>query len=259
MEKEYPRMKRILCLSAVALVGLASSALGGPFACLNGGIHCICPPEECENCRPPCENRLHLCSCRKSEQAQKLIEQLSGTCCCDRIRAAHKLGSRLHADFCCDPEVLSALARALQCDPCWEVRVAAAWGIAYQNARTDLGVMSLYVASKLDPHFLVRDAANDALGVLLVCRRSCFKEVFAAGDELIKKLKGKYKPGSDECIEFAGACQAYCAGAHHASTPAPAAPQGKHEAAAAPLPRGTEPLRIEETAVSPTILTPPSR
>src|SRR5438445_2726081 len=108
-------MKRILCLSAVALVGLASSALGGHFACLNGGIHCICPPEECEDCGPPCEKRLHLCSCRQSQHAQKLIEQLSSDCCCDRVRAAHKLGSRLHADFCCDPEVLSALARALQC------------------------------------------------------------------------------------------------------------------------------------------------
>src|SRR5207249_5284429 len=115
--------------------------------------------------------------------------------CCDRIRAAEKLGSRLHADFCCDPEVLSALVRALHCDACWEVRKTAAWSIARQKARTEEGVLALYLASKLDPHFLVRDAATDALGILLVCRRACFKDVFGHGDEMIKTLRGHYKPG----------------------------------------------------------------
>jgi len=107
-------MKRILCLSALTLVGLASSALGGGhLACLNCGIHCICPPEECPDCSNPCDRWFHHCSCRKSEQARKFIDQLSGECCCDRIKAAHHLGSRLHADFCCDPEVLTALVHAL--------------------------------------------------------------------------------------------------------------------------------------------------
>jgi hypothetical protein len=80
-------------------------------------------------------------------------------------------------------------------DPCWEVRRAAAWSIAYQKARTEEGVLALYLASKLDPHYLVRDAATDALSILLVCRRECFKDVFARGDELAKALQGKYRPG----------------------------------------------------------------
>ena len=70
-EEEYKRMKRLLCLSAAALLGLASSALGGHLACVNCGIHCICPPEECPDCCPPCERRLHLCSCRQSEHAPR--------------------------------------------------------------------------------------------------------------------------------------------------------------------------------------------
>jgi hypothetical protein len=135
---------------------------------------------------------------------------LCSGCCCDRIKAAEKLGCRLTVDFCCNPEVLGALAQALQCDSCWEVRVAAAWSIAHQNARTNLGVMSLYLASKLDPHYLVRDAAKDALDVLLVCRRDCFKDLFATLDELAKTLKGHYKPGSPECLQFLDTCVAAC-------------------------------------------------
>ena len=225
-------MKRILCLSALALVGLASSALGGHLACLNCGIHCICPPEECPDCCPPCERRLHLCSCRQSEHARKLIDQLSCECCCDRIKAASHLGSRLHADFCCDPEVLTALVHALQCDACWEVRATAAWSIAYQGARTDQGVLALYLASLIDPHYMVRDAANDALGVLLVCRRACFKDVFAAADDLAKQLKGKYKPGGPDCAILFDTCQSF-----HGAHPAPA-PQGAPEKVPAPLPKG---------------------
>jgi len=226
-------MKRILCLSALTLVGLVSSALGGGhLACLNCGIHCICPPEECPDCSNPCDRWFHHCSCRKSEQARKFIDQLSGECCCDRIKAAHHLGSRLHADFCCDPEVLTALVHALQCDPCWEVRATAAWSIAYQGARTDQGVMALYLASLLDPHYMVRDAANDALGVLLVCRRACFKDVFAAADDLAKQLKGKYKPGGPDCAILFDTCQSF-----HGAHPAPVLP-GKPEKVPAPLPKG---------------------
>jgi hypothetical protein len=200
-------MKRIVYLSTVAFLVLSTSAWGGPFACLNFGIHCICPPPPpCPDCSCPCDRGLHFSFGRKPEHVRKLIDELCSDCCCDRIRAAEKLGSRLHADFCCDPEVLSALAHALQCDGCWEVRKAAAWSIARQKARTDLGVMSLYLASKLDPHFLVRDAATDALAVLLVCRRDCFKDLFARADELIKSLRGKYKPGSPDCVHLLDLC-----------------------------------------------------
>jgi hypothetical protein len=94
--------------------------------------------------------------------------------------------------------VLTALAHAVQFDSCWEVRKAAAWSICYQNARTEVGVISLYLASKLDPHYLVRDAANDALGVLLVCRHDCYHDLFDQLDRVVKKLRGKYKPGTPE-------------------------------------------------------------
>jgi hypothetical protein len=190
-------MKRIVCLSAISLLGLASyaSAWGGGFACINGGIHCIQPPcPPCPDCSCPCDRGLHV-TLLGAEHAHKLIDKLNSVCCCDRIRAAENLGSRIHADFCCVPEVLSALTHALANDPCWEVRKAAAWSIARQKARTEEGVMALYLASKLDPHYLVRDAATDALSVLLVCRRECFKDLFARGDELVKVLRGKYRPG----------------------------------------------------------------
>jgi hypothetical protein len=235
-------MKRLLCLSAVALIGLASSALGGPFACLNGGIHCICPPEDCPECSCPCDRGLHFSSCWRSERAHKLVDQLSHDCSCDRIKAAARLGSRLNADFCCEPEVVPALVHALQCDSCWEVRKAAAWSIAYQGARTEQGVMGLYLASKIDPHYLVRDAANEALGVLIVCRRGCYKDAFAAADELAKRLKGKYKPGGPDCAVLFDACTQ---AGQPMQTPAPAP---KKEKIPAPLPRGTTMLQMEETA-----------
>jgi HEAT repeats len=242
-------MTRILCISAVALVGLASSAPAGPFACLNHGVTCITPPADCPDCSGPCERWRH-CSCRKSEKAQKLIEQLSAECCCDRIRAASHLGHRLHADFCCDPEILPALIHALQCDPCWEVRKAAAWSIAYQGARTEEGVMALYLATLLDPHFLVRDAANDALGILIVCRRECFKDVFAAADDLAAKLKGKYKPGAPDCGILFDACQSF---GHPVP---PAKPKVMPEALPAPLPKGAAALNINETT-APRVTTAP--
>lgn len=190
-------MKRRVCLATLALFGLASyaSAWGGGFACLNWGIHCIHPPcPSCPDCSCPCDKGLHI-TLFGADHAHKLIDQLNSPCCCDRIRAAENLGSRIHADFCCVPEVLSALTHALANDSCWEVRRAAAWSIAYQKARTEEGVMALYLASKLDPHYMVRDAAIDALSVLLVCRQECFKDVLARGDELVKVLRGKYRPG----------------------------------------------------------------
>jgi hypothetical protein len=195
-------MKRFLMLAAVSLLGLQGLAWAAD-PCLNHGIHCICPPHTCPDCSGPCEHRLHLAM----GNPEKLIEQLSGACICDRLHAAEKLSCRLHADFCCNPEILSALIRALQCDPCWEVRKAAAWSIAYQRARVEAGVLALYLASKLDPHFLVRDAANDALGVVLVGRGECFRDTYARADALIKMFpSGRYKPGTPECLQLAEGC-----------------------------------------------------
>jgi HEAT repeats len=200
-------MKRFLLLAVFALFGFGASARADILNCLNHGIHCICPCPTCPDCTGPCEHRLHLCTCHQQASAQKLIEQLSSACTCDRLHAAEKLGCRLHADFCCTPEILGALVHALQCDPCWEVRKAAAWSIAYQGARVDAGVMALYLASKLDPHYLVRDAATDALGVVLIGRGECFRDTFARADALIKTFPGgRYKPGTPECLHLAEAC-----------------------------------------------------
>src|SRR5262249_31537633 len=170
------------------------------------------PRSYCPDCSCPCDIGIHICSPKRTEHANELISQLrTQPCCCDRIRAAEKLGCRIFADWCCDPQIINALAEAVQFDPCWEVRKAAAWSIAYQRARIDTGVASLYLASKLDPHFLVRDAANDALGVLLVCRRECYKELFERLDKIVSRLRGRYKPGNEQYDRLVAG---YLAGLH---------------------------------------------
>jgi hypothetical protein len=253
-------MKRILCLATVMLLGGATPSWAiTPFVCLNHGIHCICPPPpDCEDCSCPCDHGFHFCSCKRSEHAHKLIDELNSACCCDRIKAAEKLGSRLHADFCCDPEVLAALSHALLCDTCWEVRRAAAWGIAGQKARTNLGVMSLYISSKIDPHYLVRDAATDALTELLVCRRNCFRETFAQADAMVKTLKGKYRPGNPDCIHLFDDCLSGCgmAPAMPAPAPAPALPPAKTTQRSITTKPGAVTLQTGELQPAPIDVTP---
>lgn len=194
-------MKRILHLAIAVLLALAPAAGAWPlFTCCNKGIHCIEPPQYCPDCSEPQGH--HFCWARP-EHTQKLIDQLyHAECCCDRIKAAEKLGCCLHGDYHCDPEVLTALIGALGCDTCWEVRKAAAWSITYQNARTKDGVMALYLAVKLDPHYLVRDAAKDALDVLTVGRRECYKDLYASVDAQASKLKPYYHPTSGQCVHF---------------------------------------------------------
>lgn len=201
-------MKRLLFLSVVALLGTALPSWAGTCgACCNKGIHCEEPPApDCQDCSDPCCHRHHFCT-MSPEHAHQLIGELCSGCCCDRIKAVKKLG---HADFCSDPEVLQALVRALLCDTCWEVRQTAAWSIAHQGARTRLGVMALYLSSKLDHHYMVRDAAVDALEVLLVCRRDCYKDLFAAADELAKTVKADYDPTKGKCLDLADQCFALC-------------------------------------------------
>ena len=219
-------MRRLLGLSIVCVLGWAAPSWAG-FLCCNHGIHCIQPPPPpCPDCSEPCCDGHHRCSCRKSERTQELLQQLHADCCCDRISAARTLGCRRHADFCCDPDVLTALVHALQCDTCWEVRKTAAWSIAYQGARTKLGVLSLYLASKLDPHYLVRDAATDALDVLLVCRRECYKDLFDAADELAKKLADLYQPTKGQCVNLFDQCSALCGVAPGQAAQPPVAAEG---------------------------------
>jgi hypothetical protein len=192
-------MTRLYGLVIVCWLGVVAAA-PADVLCWGCGVRCITPPPpRCPDCSGPCDKRLCLCWPKQSAHAHELIDDLAQGDCCVRIKAAKKLGCRWHADFCCDPDVLPALVRALQCDPCWEVRRAAAWAIAMQDARVEQGVLALYLASKLDPHYLVRAKAADALDVLLVCRRECFKDLFKEADELAKVLKGHYKPGSPGC------------------------------------------------------------
>jgi hypothetical protein len=181
-------VQRIRFLAIGVLLGVAVLARAGK-PCCDG--HCIVPPETCPDCREP--HGPLFCSKLQSKCACKLIEQIcSCECCCDRIKAVEKLG--LVGDYRCDPEVLAALVRALECDTCWEVRRAAAKAIRHQHARTRYGILALYLASKFDPHYTVRDMASESLDILLVCRRECFQCMFETVDRAAKEIKPNYKP-----------------------------------------------------------------
>jgi hypothetical protein len=142
------------------------------------------------------------------------LAELCNPDCCVRIRAARRLGRRWNADFCCDCDVLPGLVQALLGDPCWEVRRAAAWSLALQGARTELGLAALYVSSRLDRHYLVRDKAAEALDILTLCRKECYKELFRATDALVKQLTvEQVRPGRDQVSLILGGLMALPAGA----------------------------------------------
>src|SRR5438270_9383582 len=109
-------MRRITLLALAGVLGLAAPVWAG--CPLPGCCPCCkpipCPPE-CP-LGPPCENRLHLLICDKSEEYIATLRAIGctgpaggcaecggcgGSNCCERIKAAEKLGCRLHADFCC--------------------------------------------------------------------------------------------------------------------------------------------------------------
>jgi hypothetical protein len=233
-------MRKIYLLAIGALMALAAPSWAG-LPCLGcPGPDCRpIPCEGCPDCSCPCDHRLPL-TLFGSSHAQALIEKLHSCESCDRLEAARKLGCRLHADFCKDPCVLQALIEALHCDPCFEVRRAAAWSIGLQDARTEEAVLALYVQSKVDPHYLVRVRAAEALDILIRCRLGCFKATFEQGDALVKELKAaKYAPGQACCSNIFGSACGGCAApitvvAPPAGTPitAPMPPIGQ------PLPMG---------------------
>ena len=185
-------MKRLVCLAAAALLCGAAYAAAGPYC---HGPTCIFPPASCPDCTDPCCHALSL-----NMSPDKPLCELNAHDCCARIRAARKLGHKLCYNFCVDDAILGGLVHSLLADPCWEVRKQAAWSIAMQGARTDYGVLALYLSSKLDPHYMVRDRAIMSLDVLLVGdRQACFKEAFRVGDDMVKTLrKEKALPGSDK-------------------------------------------------------------
>src|SRR4051812_45443874 len=161
-------MRRILTASTLALLALGASVQAG-WLCCN---------PHCPDCSPPCDHRLNLILF--GGHAAQYCADLSSGDLCTRVKAAKKLGYRLHADFCQDPGVLDTLIGALLCDASWEVRREAAWSIFLQDARTDQGVLALYISSKLDPERRVRLRASEALEFLTVCRTDCYKGLYAS-------------------------------------------------------------------------------
>jgi len=134
-------------------------------------------------------------------RAAELIAQLSSCSTRDRQVAARKLGNAWNVNIQSHPEVVVALITALQCDSAWEVRNNAAWAIAFQNVANQSGWTCLYVASKLDPHWMVRDTAANAMKVIeaRVCL-DCIKSWKTRADSLVKQWKGRYNPGKSEPV-----------------------------------------------------------
>jgi len=194
-------VRRLLILALPVVLVLAASARAG-LPCSSCKTRCIEPPEDNPRCPCPCEKRLKLCPFDKGH-ANKYIEKLNcEETCCVRIKAVKKLGSRLHADFCDDPEVLEALISALFYDECWLVRREAAWSIFGQRAYTDEALLALYISSKLDPHVQVRARAAEAIDILTLCRRKCYKDLYAFGDKVIVELRAKkFIPGRCDARE----------------------------------------------------------
>jgi hypothetical protein len=205
-------MKRTLWLSAAVLLGWMTSSPAGAWCRKCCGDHCKDqPPPNNPNCCEPCDHGHHHCSCKKSTRAQKLIDDLCAEDCCTRIHAAKKLGHRCHADYCCNPEVLTALVKALLSDSCWEVRRAAAWSLAGQNARTEYALVALYVSSRTDAHYMVRARAAEAIDLLIICRKECYKRLFDATDALVTQLQiEKVRPGRDKADLIINGLDACC-------------------------------------------------
>ena len=141
--------------------------------------------------------------------------------------AARKLWHRWNGDVCCDPAVEPALLHALLCDPCWEVREAAASALLFQHDNQPAAVVALFVSSKLDHHYLVRSKSGEALDIVLLCRRGCFKDLFGdVGKQLLAALtKAGFRPGTANCMFIMDQCAAACGiAAEPALTPAPGLP-----------------------------------
>jgi len=205
-------MKRSMILAGVTLLAVCQTAWSIGFVCCNKGIHCICPPPECCPDCCTCEGHHHT-SEAQAARADKYVHELEcADCCCDRITAARKLAHRWNGDVCCDPQVEPALIHALLCDPCWEVREAAASALLFQHDNQPPAVVALFVSSKLDHHYLVRAKSGEALDIVLLCRRACFKDLLGdMGKQLLAALaKAGFRPGTANCMFIMDQCAAAC-------------------------------------------------
>jgi hypothetical protein len=193
-------MRRLFALALPALLGLAGLTRAGE--CLGCKTRCLEPgPTECRERGCPCDKRLNLTICDKSDKYAAILASCDNSCCA-RIKAARKLGCRLCADVCANKCVLEALLDALFFDPCWKVRRTAAWSLFGQRAYQDEVILALYVSSKIDPHYMVRSRAAEALDLLTLCHRCCYKELYAQGDVLIKDMRAaKFVPGAKDARE----------------------------------------------------------
>jgi len=178
-------------------------------------IQCLLSPCKCSPCpkHPECPQRCQNDCCHQPLPQPKAVEpcEESDPCCCtrsQRVKAAHALGS---FDACCCPQVVPALIHALMCDKDWQVRAAAARALRWSqplncdaascDCQREEVVAALRIAEKLDPYWIVRSEAKDALGVLGVCNKCCFDEIEKKADEIAAKLKPIYKPGGENCHE----------------------------------------------------------
>jgi hypothetical protein len=190
-------MRKIVSAVLLALLAVAPlSRAGAGFLCCK--TRCtVPPPQPCPSCPDACDHRLNCTLCSEAH-ARKLVQELACDNSCKRIHIVKKLGCRLHADVCRESFVLDALLHALQCDPCWGVRRTAAWSLMHQNARTEPAVLALYMAARLDPHYMVRIRAAEALDILTLGKGPCYQELYKAADQLIVVLRVKgYQPGRD--------------------------------------------------------------
>jgi len=251
-------MKRILYLTAGALVGLmASNASAGES---------VQPACDGWSCGDPC-SKLRIGPIFGEQHTQKLIDQLSSESQRHRIDAVRKLGCELHADFCKNPEVLNALIHTLSCDKAPEVRWQAVWAIAGQGASVPEAIFALYVATKLDKNYLVRDDAVFVLKILTShCRHSCH-DLYQAADAFIAHLCAEYDPAKGKCVDLVAAFHdCHWAGADVLSEPASVPGGPKPESIPAPKEPGKDQNDAKESAappVRPTLTTlsgaPPSR
>ena len=184
-------MKRTLLIMTLVLLAPPCPAASGP-PCRNDGSgeigHCWSWPW--------CGHRTAV-----------LLQKLRDPCPDVRFKAAVHLGCCCETNAATHPEIVPALVQALQGDSCWQVRRQAAWSLAYQNACNRCGWASLFVASKLDPHWAVRDSAANAIKVIEPrIDEECIRQLGVWGKSVVAQFENCYQPGKISCAAIFAVC-----------------------------------------------------